>query len=114
MSTETNEKLVELKQQKTDISAKIKELEETPLATNKSIWFILMKILAPISAGVFIANYKAGIVAACVFVLVILIGILDRVFAQNKNKKRNQKIIELKAEETRLVSLITAENAKNR
>lgn len=108
----SQDRITELKQQKADISAQIKALEETPAATNKPIWFILIRILAIAMVGVFIANYKAGFVALGVFVLVLIIGILDRVIAESKNKKRNQKIIALKSEESRLVSLITAENLK--
>ena len=112
MSMENNEKLAQLKQQKAEIAARIKELEETPDAKNKPIWFILIRILAIAMIGAFIANYKYGFAALGLFVLILIIGILDRAISQKKNSNRNQKIITLKAEESKLVALITSDNTK--
>lgn len=114
MSNENSQQLIaELRQQKTEIAQQIKELEETPAATSKPIWFLLIRIIAIAMVGVFIANYKAGFVALGVFVLVLIIGILDRVLTENKNRKRNNKIIALKSEEARLIGLITSANSNS-
>ena len=110
MSVENFENIALLKQKKVEISAQIKILEETPDAKNKAIWFILIRILAIAMGGFFIMNYKVGLAILGGFIIVLIIGILDRIIAQNKNKKRNQEIIVLKAEEARIVSALNTVN----
>ena len=105
MSIET---VAQLKQQKADIAAKIKELEEIPDATNKPIWFILIRIIAIAVVGVFFIKPIYFIIGLGVFFAILIIGILDLVIAKKKNSNRNKKIIALKAEESKLVAKITA------
>lgn len=114
MPTNNNEKLIELKQKKADLTAQIKELEAMPKATNKPIWSILIKIIAIAVIGLFFIKPIYFIIGLGVFLAIVVIGIIDLLIANRKNKKHNQKIIALRAEETKLVSLITAENAKQR
>ena len=101
--------LAELKKQKTDIALEIKKLEETPKAKMKSIWMTLIYIIAIASVAVILAKPKIFYIPLALFVIVLALGIGNRIIVAKKNASIDSKLLKLKTEEKRLTALITEE-----
>lgn len=99
----------ELKKQKADITTEIKKLEEVPKAKMNPIWMTLIYIIAIASVAVVLAKPKIFYIPLALFVIVLALGIGNRIIAGHKNKTIEAKLRELKTEEKRLTSLITEE-----
>lgn len=101
-----------LKAQKANIALEIKELEEMPKAKLSPVWMTLVYILAIASVGIFVFKPVYYIVALALLILTVGLGVLNLLIVKNKNKKIETKLSKLKAEEIRLVSLISSQKNK--
>ncbi len=101
-----------LKNQKVAIAAEIKTLEETPKAKMSSIWMTLVYAFSIVSMAIFVFKPAYYIVALAIFAFTIILGVTNLLIVKNKNKKIEKKILNLKVEENKIISLITAERNK--
>ncbi len=108
---ELTEKIDSLKIEKAAASLKIKELEETPKSKIKPIWLVLLNIIAIASVGLFFFKPVYYIYALCLMIATVATGVINLLIVKKKNRNRQSDIMELRLEETRLISLITAENS---
>lgn len=107
-----NEDINSLKAQKANIALEIKELEEIPKAKLSPVWMTLVYILAIASVGIFVFKPVYYIAALALLILTVGLGVLNLLIVKNKNKKIATRLSKLKAEESRLVSLISSQKNK--
>ena len=104
-----NQDINSLKTQKANIALQIKELEETPKAKLSPVWMTLVYILAIASVGIFVFKPVYYIVALLTLILTVALGVFNLVIVNSKNKKVQTKLSKLKAEESRLILLISSQ-----
>ena len=108
----SNNDINSLKNQKAAIAAEIKALEETPKAKMSSIWMTMVYAFSIVSMAIFVFKPAYYIIALAVFALTIILGVTNLLIVKNKNQKIEKKILSLKVEENKIISLITAERNK--
>ncbi len=105
------QKIEKLKGQIAEISAEIKQLEETPRKKISPVWKVLMYLLASFSIATFFFKPIYYIIALSLLLLVIAIIVTLTLLEKSKCKKREHKIFDLKLKETNLISTLNSEKA---
>lgn len=109
--SELTEKIDSLNNQKENVSLNIKELEETPKFKIKPVWFVLLIIIAAAAAGLLLLKPTYYIYALCLIAVAVATGVINILSVKKANRNNQSKLMELKLQETKLISLITAENS---
>ncbi len=108
---EISENLDSLNNKKASVTKRIKDLEEMPKAKLKPIWIVLLSIIAIASIGVFLFKPEYYIVALGLLIFTLVTGIVNLLKVKRINRNRKSEIMDLRLEENKLISLITAESA---
>lgn len=103
-----NQDINSLKEQKAKISQEIKALEEIPRAKLSPIWMTLVYIFAIASVGIFVFKPIYYIVALALLLATVALGVTNLLVVNAKNKKVQNKLAKLRAEESRLMLLISS------
>ncbi len=106
------ENIERLKEEIAKITAQIKQLEEIPKKKLSPIFMRLIYVFSISSVGLFFLKpifYIASF--SCLFV-VIAIAVIFKITQKSKEKKRDNKIMQLKVNENRLISDLNAEKTK--
>lgn len=91
-----------LKSQKHELSTKIKQLEEIPKAKLSPVWMTLVYVLAIASVGIFVFKPIYYIVALALLIFTVFLGVLNLLIVKGKNKKVQNELATLRAEENKL------------
>lgn len=97
-----NRDLNALKTKKSEIALEIKALEEIPVAKLSPVWMTLVYILAIASVGIFVFKPVYYIVALALLLVTVALGVMNLLVVRGKNKKVQDKLSKLRAEESRL------------
>ena len=107
-----NQDINSVKNQKAEISSKIKELEEIPKAKLSSVWMTLVYILAIASVGIFVFKPVYYIVALALLICTVFLGVMNLLIVKSKNKKVQNELSCLRAEESKLALIIATQRTR--
>ncbi len=107
-------KIGEYETKKTKVSKEIEDIGSKSKSKQNKIWSILIKILPIVAIGLFFIKPELYIYTLSFFIFCVLMAVIQLVTNKKKYRDTQNKLVELKLEETRLISLITSEKTNLR
>lgn len=119
MSTNTSDniknliqEIEDLKTHKAQLSETIANFGEIKKSKMNSVLSVLIKLIAAFSVAFFFIEPVYYIYALATLLGVVAIGVINMLIVNRKNKKQQTKLSELKLQESRVITQITAKNAQ--
>lgn len=105
------EKINSLQNKKEKISLQIQKLTETENTKINPLYTVFTAITAAISIILFVLKPQFGILSGAILLLAAIISVVGVLRLKINKRSRQNEILNLKLEETRIISLIVAEKA---